>query len=72
MEHATARQLASKARLIDEVETTMQAFDMAGTYLKCKRQWFYPKFVHVLRINPEKIDPVRVICFYFLGGGGLT
>ncbi|KAK2080181.1 hypothetical protein QBZ16_000034 [Prototheca wickerhamii] len=59
MEHATARQLASKARLIDEVETTMQAFDMAGTYLKCKRQWFYPKFVHVLRINPEKLDPVE-------------
>lgn len=58
MEHSVARQLASRARLIDEIESTMQALNIASSYFRYKREEYFPKFVHVLRINPEKLDPV--------------
>lgn len=58
MEHAGAKQLVVQAQLIDEVEATASALNIATSFLRLNRPDGHPDYVHVLRIHPDKLDPV--------------
>ncbi|GAB4819760.1 hypothetical protein N2152v2_006806 [Parachlorella kessleri] len=53
-EHQDVKMLLSKARIIDELEATMPA------WLEKRNPHWYPAYVHLLRINPNKLDQVEV------------
>lgn len=62
MEHAAPKQRAAQASLIDEIEAKASSITSLGWLLPWLRPIEAPDYVHVLRINPDKLEPVRGGC----------
>ncbi|GAB4820880.1 hypothetical protein N2152v2_007926 [Parachlorella kessleri] len=62
MDNQEMKLLLNKARVIDELEGSMPRW-----LLRRNPHW-YPSFIHLLRINPEKLDKVEVDCLWSLLG----
>jgi len=68
-EHEGLKLLLSKAQVIDELEATLPRW----LEDRFEGQW-YPKFIHVLRIDPDRVDKVDLDALWASGAqkeGGL-
>jgi len=54
MEQEGAKQLANQARIIDELEAVLPA------WVERRQFHWHPPYVHVLRIDPDKLDSVAL------------
>lgn len=54
LEHEGAKQLCNQARVIDEIESLLPSF-----FERRHPQW-HPLYIHVLRINPNKLDSIEL------------
>lgn len=54
LEHEGAKQLCNQARVIDEIESLLPTW-----YERWHPDW-HPAYVHVLRINPDKLDSIEL------------
>lgn len=54
LEHEGAKQLCNQARVIDEIESLLPSF-----FERRHAEW-HPLYVHVLRINPNKLDSIEL------------
>ena len=55
LDHEGAKQLCNQARIIDEVEALLPAW-----FEQRHRADWHPAYVHVLRINPDKLDAIEL------------
>jgi hypothetical protein len=55
LDHEGAKQLCNQARLINEMETVIPKWFEE----KKKKEW-HPRYVHVLRIDPNKLDAIEI------------
>ena len=54
LEHEGAKQLCNQACVIDEIESLLPSF-----YERRRAEW-HPLYIHVLRINPNKLDSIEL------------
>ncbi|KAL4438685.1 hypothetical protein ABPG77_006289 [Micractinium sp. CCAP 211/92] len=62
MEQQDYKMLLQRARVIDEIESTMPR------WMQRRRPQWFPRYVHMLRINPDKLDRVEQDALWSLMG----
>lgn len=62
MEQQDYKMLLQRARVIDEIESTMPR------WMQRRRPEWFPRYVHMLRINPDKLDRVEQDALWSLMG----